>query len=286
MILLFLAVMAVRLLCAPDPRPGLPYLIGLLSCFVLLPLTLFVYRRFFQTRRWAQPVYYLVLILFAAIPYSWLQKMIPILHPGEVDEPLRQIDLWFLGVDVSVWMERFATPFTSAWFGAVYFGYYPAVAAMVLYLVFFCQQEERLLEFGWIILGTCLVAFILYSIFPALGPYHHLADRFAGPLPEKTVVPFVHSLIQNGPLRDVFPSMHTALPFGILLFSARYYPRIALATGIWFPQIVVSTMFLRYHYLVDIVAALALTLVFFFAGRPLIRFYQHLRAREGLSFLL
>jgi membrane-associated phospholipid phosphatase len=101
-------------------------------------------------------------------------------------------------------------------------------------------------------------------------------------LPDDTVVPFVHSSIQHGPLRDVFPSMHAGVPVAIFLFSARYFRPVAVICGLWVPHIVISTMFLRYHYMIDVIAGILLAILWFLAARPMLLAYQRLRHHHGV----
>ena len=121
-----------------------------------------------------------------------------------------------------------------------------------------------------------------YTFVPARGPYYYLASVFSGPVPGDTVVPFVHEFIKNGPLRDVFPSMHTCLPLAIFLFSARYYRKVAFVTGIWIPHIIMATMYLRYHYLIDVLAGITLAVGLFVVARPALMGYQSLRKKYGI----
>ncbi|MFC1654902.1 phosphatase PAP2 family protein, partial [Myxococcota bacterium] len=143
-------------------------------------------------------------------------------------------------------------------------------------------REMVFMEFALVVLGTACVGTTLYCAVPAMGPYAYLADQFLGPLPDESIVPFVHSSIQHGPLRDVFPSMHAGIPVAIFLFSARYFRPVAVICGLWVPHIVISTMFLRYHYLIDVIAGVALAILWFLAARPMLRAYQRLRRRHGV----
>lgn len=68
----------------------------------------------------------------------------------------------------------------------------------------------------------------------------------------------------GGALKDIFPSLHTAAPTFFALFSVRHR-RLAAFRFTWpvvaffASQIILATMFLRWHYLADIVAGLSLS---------------------------
>jgi membrane-associated phospholipid phosphatase len=283
LILAELSALGIRLLQSEDRAAAAPYLWGIGGCLSLLVVSVCIYRRFFEGRRWPRLVYNVALLFACLTPFAWLRQIIPIIHPGEVDAQLRALDLALFGGDASVWLERFATPFTGEWFSTVYFGYYVVGSGVVLYLLLFHRRIDDLMEFALTILGTNFLAFVMFTLWPAFGPYHHLAGEFAGPLPGEIMTPFVRDFVlQNGPLRDVFPSMHTALPLGIFLFAARHYRLLAIGTGLWAPHIIASTLFLRYHYLVDVVVGAVLVMIFFLLSRPALRAYQGLRRRRGV----
>lgn len=281
--ILFLIVMAVRLALTPAPRGPVPYLLLVLATLGFLVVATVVYRKFLEGPRLTRFFFRVLIIASIVVPYAFFQELIPMINPIEVDPELRALDLALFGGDASIWLERYATPFSSAWFAISYVGYYLVGSLFLLGMLLFCRRVGVFAEFGVLILGCVVVSLITYTFLPALGPYHHMAGEFLGPLPEDRVVPWVHAFIQNGPLRDVFPSLHTGIPLAVFMFSARYFRWVALACGLWVPHIVISTMFLRYHYLIDVIAGAALAVAWFLAARPLVRGYQRLRESHQVA---
>jgi membrane-associated phospholipid phosphatase len=282
LVLLYLLVLAGMLVFTPAERHPAPHLVLVLAVLFVLVAAIVVYRKYFEGRPVFRFFFHAIVIAGVMVPFFQLRDMIPLIHPGDVDEQLRALDLRLFGGDAAIWFEQFATPFTSAWFAACYFGYYVVGGSFVVGMMLFCRRQMVFMEFGLVVLGTVCVGTTLYCVFPALGPYVYLADRFLGPLPGETLVPFVHGTIQHGPLRDVFPSMHAGVPVAIFLFSARHFRPVAVFCGLWVPHIVVSTMFLRYHYLIDVIVGVALAVLWFLLARPMLRAYQGLRRRNGV----
>lgn len=194
LILAELLALGMRLLQAPDRAAAEPYLWGVGGCLLLWGVSTWIFRSRFDGRRWPRLAFNVAQLVACLAPFVWLKAIIPIIHPGEVDALLRGWDMSLFGFDAAVWLERFATPFTSEWFSVVYFGYYVVGGLVVLYLIFFHRRIEELCEFALIILGVNFVAFVLYTIFPALGPYHLLASEFKGPLPGPVITPGSRSL--------------------------------------------------------------------------------------------
>jgi membrane-associated phospholipid phosphatase len=279
LVLLYLLAFTGMLVFTPADRGTTPILVLVLVVLAVLVAAIAVYRKHFEGRPVFKFFFRALIVAGVMVPFFQLREMIPMVNPDDMDAQLRALDLWLFGGDAAIWFEQFATPFSSAWFAASYFGYYVVGGSLVVGMMLFCRRDMVFMEFGLVVLGTVCVGTTLYCLVPALGPYVYLADQFLGPLPDETVVPFVHGTIQHGPLRDVFPSMHAGVPVAIFLFSARHFRPVAVICGLWVPHIVISTMFLRYHYLIDVVAGVLLAILWFLAARPMLRAYQRLRLR-------
>ena len=109
----------------------------------------------------------------------------------------------------------------------------------------------------------------LYMLVPGYGPYKTMPELFAHPaVPRASGGTRRSKLVaRGGAQKDIFPSLHTAAPTFLLLFSRstvrgelpfRYtWPLVAFFAA----NIVIATMFLRWHYVVDVVAGLLLAVV-------------------------
>jgi len=63
----------------------------------------------------------------------------------------------------------------------------------------------------------------------------------------------------NGAMKDIFPSLHTASPAFLAMFSFRNRDRLPFRytwplLTFFSANIIVATMFLRWHYVIDVVA--------------------------------
>jgi membrane-associated phospholipid phosphatase len=88
--------------------------------------------------------------------------------------------------------------------------------------------------------------------------------------------------------RDIFPSLHTALPTYLTIASFLnrrerpfrwVWPPMALVTS----QIILATMFLRWHYLVDVVAGLTLAVTAAAGARRMAPAEARSRAQFGVA---
>jgi membrane-associated phospholipid phosphatase len=88
-------------------------------------------------------------------------------------------------------------------------------------------------------------------------------------------------------MKDVFPSLHTAVPTWFTIYAfhrARTDPRWrwpARITAFFAANIVVSTLLLRWHYAIDVVAGLALAALAGFGGLAICAAEARWRARNG-----
>jgi hypothetical protein len=133
------------------------------------------------------------------------------------------------------------------------------------------------LSFG--LLFVVCVGHTLYVLVPGRGPYLHLEGHFQNALVGGFWWPLVARTVRSvdGALRtDIFPSLHTACPTFLTLFAFRnrahapyryVWPVAALFTS----QIILATMFLRWHYLADICAGLTLATVAFLLSSRVVR---------------
>jgi hypothetical protein len=200
------------------------------------------------------------------ITYFWFSQLLPQVNPGAVDHDLYHFDLKYFGVEPAVYLDRFVTPVTTEWFAFFYFSYFLVLALHVLPILFFSRNVRAVMEFSF---GTLIVFCIgqtLYMLVPGYGPYKAMPELFAHQLEPGIWWSATTDLVaRNGAQKDIFPSLHTAAPMFIFLFS--YHRRAELPykytwpiVGFFVVNIVVATMFLRWHYVIDVIAGMCLAL--------------------------
>ncbi len=231
---------------------------------------------------WLTAVYHLSAIPALGLTYFRLRTILPLVNPQPADAALARVDVAVLGGHLSVWLERWATPFTVEWFSAAYQSYMYLGAGLILAALLLDRDRKRQAEFG---LSTLLLFLgqLGYLVLPARGPLAFLESQYAGPLPGGLLhAHVVATQVNAGPIFDAFPSMHTAVTFCFVLFARRHFPRARWLGYVLGAQILFSTVFLRYHYVVDVAAGLVWGGFAFFAARPLLRRYQQKQVALGL----
>lgn len=147
----------------------------------------------------------------------------------------------------------------------VYFSHFvfPIAVAMALWLV----DRRQFLRFTVALMGMCFVAFAIFVLAPTAPPWYaesHAAITGVHKIINSTlpsaVSPYYAALNPN-PVA-AFPSLHAAFPFlGFLAVREVFSRRAALAVLAWCAAVWFSVVYLGEHYVVDVIAGVALAAV-------------------------
>lgn len=218
--------------------------------------------------------------------FFWLRGMLPIINGSNLDALLFQLDVRLFGVEPTIAVERFTSPRVIEWFAFFYYSYFYFIATFIFIMLATCRDERRLAWFATGVIGVVTVGHFVYMLVPGLGPYAHLAHDYQGPLRGG---PFLHLVLETvsagGAMRDIFPSLHTALPTFCTLFAWRHYRRYAPFATLWAANIVGATIVLRWHWMIDVVAGVTLATTAFLVAPALVEGYQRRRERLGLGWM-
>lgn len=183
---------------------------------------------------------------------------VPLLGTARVDPMLLRWDRDLLGDTPAVLWEPLLRPWLEnvAMAGYLFFFYYLLAGPG-----HYCFRDVALFRKSIVGLFTIYgIALLSYTFLPAAGP--HLFMTFHTALRGPLLLDSTMGLVNRGSNTvDVFPSVHVAASLYLLLFDWKHCRR-----RFWWvltPCIVLwlSTMYLRFHYFVDIVAGVAVALV-------------------------
>jgi hypothetical protein len=222
------------------------------------------------------------------LTYFFMRGLLPLVNPGTLDLELHQIDLALFGVEPALALEPIISHATTEWFAFFYYGYFFVLGLHVIPIIFFSRHPRILSEFALGLLLVLGVGQSMYLVVPGYGPAAGLPELFQRELPAGVWWNLVLQLVASaGAQKDIFPSIHTAAPTFILLFS--FHNRALLPFRYTWPlvaffvfNIIIATMFLRWHWLVDIVAGLTLALLAYVGGVVGTRWETEHRKRRGL----
>jgi hypothetical protein len=222
------------------------------------------------------------------LTYFFMRGFLPIVNPGSLDAELHGLGLRLFGVEPALALEPWISSGTTEWFAFFYYGYFFVLGLHVLPILFFSRHGRILSEFALGLLIVLSVGQSMYLIVPGYGPSAGMPALFHRSLPPGVWWNLVQQLVASaGAQKDIFPSIHTAAPTFILLFS--FHNREHLPYRFTWPlvaffafNIIIATMFLRWHWLVDILAGLTLALCAYLGGVLGTRWERRHRRKHGL----
>ncbi len=277
--LAFHAYLFLRVSAAPDSPDATVARQLALALLVVTACTLTLSRgEVIRGQRARALTYRLGLFVPMVLSYFEMRVLLPALHPDLMDYRLYAIDLWLLGTTPSIWMQAWNVRPIVEWLSFFYYSHFFILIGMLLPALFFAKGR-RLQE---LMAGSLLVVAVghsLYTVVPGVGPYatipfdQPLQGGFWWKQVEVTVA-------MAGAQLDIFPSLHTAWPayFTLHAFAHRdvqpfrwLWPFLGFVAL----NIIIATMFLRWHWFIDV----ALGLLLAFAAR---RFACAVAEREEL----
>jgi membrane-associated phospholipid phosphatase len=259
----FCGLMALRLLLAGHAELALGVYLP-----ALLPYAILILRGCMLAGRPSSALWQRMRLLYPFLLMNMLYQAtrpaVPALGLSTWDARLAAADRWLLGFDVRLALDQqlgwVYTPPLSEIFSLCYMLLFVLLIASIARAARCSLQRQAAFSTGlW---SAYAVGLLGYTLVPARGPYVAFAEMFQHPVVGWLFTNFNRQLVSVGaPGFDVFPSLHVAASAFLLLWDRRMSPgwfRISLVPValLW-----LSTIYLRYHYVVDLIAGAALAAV-------------------------
>lgn len=262
-----------------------PYRIELLAVYLALAslVWLSVYlRNRFNHEPWQRITMLVILVLFLLIMFESFFMLIPFFSSARYDALLSSIDYDLLGVHPTVWFERWIHPLLTEVLYVLYAFYFPMPLIVIGWML--KKQKYREVEQAIFVLMLCYYsAYIIYFLVPAQGPRFYMADLQSIPLNGYLLAEPIRNTINflEPNKLDAFPSLHTAILLLTMLIARKYHRKMYL---IFIPVaigILISLVYLRYHYVIDVLAGALLALLSWIFGN---RLYEKYHERFDFHF--
>ena len=219
-------------------------------------------------------------LLYVASCYKEMANLFPLARHAVYDSELAHLDrrLWG-GVQPALWIVRLETPLRTEILQWIYTAFVPAVL-LVAVLLWWRRRYSDFQYYGFLISLGYLASYLGYVLWPARGPRLFF--------PEFDQIP-LHGLwlfhaMQSGLDRlesvayDAFPSGHTELTILAWWSTRRLSKSWFGAYFAYTSAIIFATVYLRYHYTVDVFAGAILS-IFLIAVTPFL--YRNLQQGGG-----
>lgn len=217
---------------------------------------------------------------FVAACYREMAVLIPAMWNSSADGHLADLDFAIWHANPTVWLERIQTPGLTEFLQIVYTLFLP----VALLIPFILWGERRYKDFrycAFLLSVGFLASYAGYMIVPARGPRFFLHDLQHLPLQGM----WMFKAMQGGLDRlesahyDCFPSGHTELTMLAWWSSRQISKTLFWIYSAYTLCIIFATVYLRYHYTVDLVAGAALATALLLITPAL---YRKLSGKEDL----
>lgn len=202
-----------------------------------------------------------------AFCYKEMAVLIPAVRGTAADQWLAELDFSIWHVNPTVWLERVQTPALTDFLQLVYTLFIPAV----LLVPWLLWRKRRFADFRYCVflisLGF-LASYIGYILVPARGPRFFFDRLQHSPLPGGWLVHVMRTTLDRleSVQYDCFPSGHGELTIIVWWSSQQVSKRLSWVYLAYTLCIFLATVYLRYHYTVDLMAGALLAAVLIAAG--------------------
>ncbi|MDR0815073.1 MAG: phosphatase PAP2 family protein [Bacteroidales bacterium] len=189
------------------------------------------------------------------------------------------LDRYFIAADETLFGGQPSLAFSrylpQAWFSELmYFGYF-SYYFLVLGVSFWCyvHRNEITDKFIFLIVGSFYCYYLIFIVFPVVGPQYQF-------LPPANEVPdgylfsrLMHFLQATGEKpTGAFPSSHVGITLIVVIFIYRHCRSLFRYALPLFIILVFSTVYIKAHYLIDVVGGFVTGFLFYWLFSAFVRF--------------
>ncbi len=231
--------------------------------------------------RFLAPARRLLLFPTLLIVYMQAPLYVPFVHPHDYDTLLAALDKTLFGVSPTVWLYAYSHPIVTEILQACYLLFF--IIPLCLGIEFHRTKSDAVFrkytaQFMIALYGS----YLLYFCLPAIGPCFTVHDfaRTNTELPGVFFTETIRMIINNGSgagtalphltaHRNCMPSGHTIAAVVNIVCAFRFRSRYRWLVASICAGILVSTVYLRYHHAVDVLAGLVLAPLFMLGIRSI-----------------
>jgi membrane-associated phospholipid phosphatase len=228
---------------------------------------------------------------FVVFTYKQAYFMIRPIHQGrDYDGLLIMIDRYLFRINSTEWLAGFSNPCLTEVLQIAYSLFYVFFIAVGLEL-YRKPDLSQFRHFRFAAVYGFFISYIGYLFFPAVGPRFTLYDfsRINIELPGLVLTPalrwFVNifesipsgvsnSLALASAQRDVFPSGHTMMTLVVVVLAFKYKLKVRYYVFCVGMLLIFATFYLRYHYLIDVIAGAFLVIPCLLTSNRLYAFFR------------
>ena len=229
--------------------------------FLLLHLGIASSILFIATIRWEHAVYRFFRNWYPFLLITFLfwesENFVHLIFSDWKNEWLIAADFQLLGGHPTVALEQITSPYATEFFEFIYFTYYfVPLFGLWIYLK---QSERNFQQFAAHYFLALYLGYLVFTLVPAEGPWKTLAGQqtmlIEGKWFFRQLNDYLHH--QGAIVGGCFPSTHLSAATAVVFATARWSKKMFWGSVVWFAFLFFSTVYGRYHYVVDGLAGLA-----------------------------
>ena len=246
---------------------------------------------------WEQLHYWYILPIIL-ISFKEIYFMVKPIAGVDYDQYLITIDKFIFGVNPTQYLHQFANPVLTEVLQIAYASFF----IMPLILLLELQIKKQILSFRFVAFSLVLgfvLSYIGYFLVPAIGPRFTLHDfsLINIELPGLFLTDFLREIVNTGESihagtlnpsevvqRDVFPSGHSQMTLIVMYLSIKFKTRSRYFFIINGTLLVFSTVYLRYHYAVDVIGGIIFMILTLWTGKFIYNSWMKYTGKSGFEY--
>ncbi len=232
---------------------------------------------------------FLVRVAAITLSYAYLfgavDKLQLIFHNEWLDYYVLDFEQWLFGVQPTLWIEKFTTPWLTEWMMFSYVVYVP-LYPLLCGVIYFTRGELPMEEYFFTLGLTNILCDIGFILFPVASPMYYIKELYTVPL-DGYLFTYLGELMRSYLhfAGGSIPSPHAAAATIMWVMAYRYHrPSFWLMTPVVL-SLYVSTFYGRYHYLTDAVVGVLVAVLALALAPVLMRAWDRLIERGTLRMM-
>jgi membrane-associated phospholipid phosphatase len=233
-------------------------------------------------------VHYWYIVPVVLITFKELYFMIKPIRIFDHDQMFIAIDRWMFGANPTHLLSQISTPVLTEILQIVYGIFYLLPILLGLFLL--RKRRYVAMDFAvFIIVYGFYLSYLGYFIWPGIGPRFtlHNFDTINQDLPGLFLTNFLRDLVNSGESipagtlnpadvvqRDIFPSGHTMITLIVMYLSVRLKSRSKYFFVPIGTLLILSTVYLWYHYVIDLIGGLLFMIFTLWSGRYIFNWWR------------
>ena len=233
-------------------------------------------------------VHYWYIVPVILLTFKQLYFMVKPIRIYDYDYLFIEIDRWLFGTDPTLFLYQISNPVLTELLQIVYGSFYLLPILLGLFLL--RKKRYVAMDFAvFVIIYGFYLSYLGYFILPGIGPRFTLHDfsTINVELPGLLLTNFLREIVNAGESipygtpnpaevvqRDIFPSGHTMITLIVMFLSVRLKSRSRYFFVPVGTLLIFSTVYLWYHYVIDLIGGLAFMLFAVWSGKYIFNWWR------------